>query len=78
MNSQAIIYGKQVDFQLASSKQAMLLQVLLRYSELKIEDLAELLSLPLVRLIQVMKGDRYLEQEEAELLIDCFIIFCGG
>lgn len=67
----------QVEFCSQGSKQRILIDVLLKYSEMSINDLASALEVPVTRLHDIYNGRSFLIGEQADSLAQLFLVFFG-
>lgn len=67
-----------VEFVIYPQKQKILIDVLLKYSRLQVDELAELLDVTLDRVNAVYQGDLFFDKVECDRLVRYFCICCGG
>lgn len=72
-----ITYTIPSDFVVRANKQKTLIDILLKYSQLQLEDLAKLLNISTKKMQVVVKGKSYFNKEEIEKLVQYFCICFG-
>jgi hypothetical protein len=66
-----------IDFCSKGNKQKVLIDVLSKYSDMDINQLASVLDVPVKRLREICNGDGFLVGEQADSLAQLFLIFLG-
>ena len=66
-----------IDFCSKGNKQKILIDVLAKYSEMDINQLASVLDVPVKRLHEICNGNGFLVGEQADSLAQLFLMFLG-
>lgn len=65
------------NFKCNRKKQKYLIEILLKYSQLDLKELAASLQISTAYLLAVMKGRYYLDKEKGRILAELFLLFFG-
>ncbi|WP_133139294.1 hypothetical protein [Legionella genomosp. 1] len=69
--------GLRFNFAQNKCKQKVWIEILLRFSKADMNHLANLLELPVEKLIEIHRGKQFLEKEQADILGKLFLVTFG-